>query len=72
MALHRTQPPAPGNVWQVVVTGLDLHDDQICVSLTGQDPTTTDPTPMAVTQLDLAPAVGWSAVRAAQTIAYPA
>ncbi|MFI5529662.1 ABC transporter ATP-binding protein [Kitasatospora sp. NPDC051853] len=72
--LHRSQPDSSArNVWQLEVTGLDLHGDQVRVDLTGPLDLAADLTPAAAADLDLAPGTAvWATVKAAQTHAYPA
>ncbi|MGW2395008.1 ABC transporter ATP-binding protein [Kitasatospora sp. NPDC001664] len=72
--LHRSRPDSSArNVWQLEVTGLDLHGDQVRADLTGPLDLAADLTPAAAAELDLAPGTPvWATVKAAQTHAYPA
>ncbi|WP_327682693.1 ABC transporter ATP-binding protein [Kitasatospora sp. NBC_00458] len=74
VTLHRERPEGSArNVWELTVTGLDLHGDQVRADLSGAVPMAADLTPAAAAELDLAPgATVWAAVKAAQTHAYPA
>ncbi|MFD5917069.1 ABC transporter ATP-binding protein [Kitasatospora sp. NPDC058201] len=74
VTLHRERPTGSArNVWELTVTGLDLHGDQVRADLAGPVPMAADLTPAAAAELDLAPgATVWAAVKAAQTHAYPA
>ncbi|GAA2135163.1 ABC transporter ATP-binding protein [Kitasatospora kazusensis] len=74
VTLHRGRPDSSArNVWELRVTGLDLHGDQVRVDLTGGLPLAADLTPAAAAELDLAPGSSvWASVKAAQTHAYPA
>ncbi len=74
VTLHRSLPDTSArNVWELKVTGLDLHGDQVRVDLTGALPLAADLTPAAAADLDLTPGTSvWATVKAAQTHAYPA
>ncbi|MDH6575289.1 ABC transporter ATP-binding protein [Kitasatospora sp. MAP5-34] len=74
VTLHRSRPDSSArNVWELKVSGLDLHGDQVRVDLTGELPLAADLTPAAAADLDLAPgSTVWATVKAAQTHAYPA
>ncbi|GAB2730915.1 ABC transporter ATP-binding protein [Kitasatospora kifunensis] len=74
VTLYRERPATSArNVWELTVTGLDLHGDQVRAELTGPLPLAADLTPAAVAELDLSQGSRvWVSVKAAQTHAYPA
>ncbi|WP_035843356.1 ABC transporter ATP-binding protein [Kitasatospora azatica] len=74
VTLHRSRPEGSArNVWELTVTGLDLHGDQVRAELTGALELAADLTPASAAALDLAPGTAvWAAVKAAQTHAYQA
>jgi molybdate transport system ATP-binding protein len=74
VALHPNRPEgSPRNTWPARVEGIELHGDQVRVSLDGPIRAHADLTPAAVADLRLTPgAEVWAALKATETHAYPA
>ena len=73
VTIHRSRPDTSArNVWEAVVTGMELHGDQVRLDLSGELRLTADLTQGAVAELGLAEgSTVWAAVKATQTHAYP-
>ncbi|WP_063770689.1 ABC transporter ATP-binding protein [Streptacidiphilus carbonis] len=72
VTVHRTRPDTSArNLWQAVVTGMELYGDQVRLDLAGDLRFTADLTQVAVAELGLAEGSEvWAAVKATQTHAY--
>lgn len=74
VALFRTRPDgSPRNTWPARVDGVERHGSHVRVHLDGPVPIAADVTPAAAADLALAPGEPvWVAVKATETLAYPA
>ena len=74
IALHPERPMgSTRNVWPVTVTDIDQYADRVRVRLNGEVPLVAEITPGALVALALQPGERmWAAVKATETLAYPA
>jgi molybdate transport system ATP-binding protein len=74
VAVYKARPDgSPRNTWPATITGIQRHGDNLRVQLQGPVAAAADITPIAASQLDLAPGREvWVAVKATETRAYPA
>lgn len=69
---HRPDGSSPRNVWDGVITGLELLTDRIRVAVDGSPPALVDITPAAMAALGLATGRRvWLAAKAAEVLVYP-
>jgi molybdate transport system ATP-binding protein len=73
VALHRTRPEgSPRNVWEGVISGLDLEGDRVRVSVGGPVPIVAEVTAGSAAALNLATAGHvWLSVKATEIQVYP-
>ncbi len=74
VAVHSHRPDgSPRNTWPATITGIQRHGDNLRVQLDGPITAAADVTPTAAAQLHLTPGQEvWAAVKATETLAYPA
>ena len=74
IVLHPERPMgSTRNVWPVTVTDIDQYADRVRVRLNGEVPLVAEITPGALVALALQPGERmWAAVKATETLAYPA
>jgi molybdate transport system ATP-binding protein len=72
VALHRQRPEGSArNVWQVVVSDIDVQHDRVRVRLDGDVPLVAEITPAAVAELAVRPGEAiWASVKATEVTAY--
>jgi len=72
VSLHRRHPEgSPRNVWELMVTDIDLHHDRARVRLDGGVLLVAEVTPAAITELDVRPGESiWASVKATDIETY--